>query len=241
MAVSEALIISDALKARIHLLHISTEEAVSLIRLCRKNGSTATAETCPHYLLLTKDALKRNGPNAKFNPPPRDESDRQALWDGLVDGTIDIVVSDHAPHSEKEKEEGEDDIWKAPPGTPGVETRLPLMLTEVYNKRLSLLDVVRLCSTRPAEIFGLYPRKGTITVGSDADFAVVNLQKKWTLKRDELETKARETFLFDGRDVRGKCVATFVRGKLVMNEGVIVGAPGEGRFIRAEENNHIRA
>jgi dihydroorotase (multifunctional complex type) len=101
LAVSEALIISDALQTRIHLLHISTAEAVSLIRLWKKNGSTATAETCPHYLLLTKDALKRNGPNAKFNPPPRDESDNQALWHGLVDGTIDIVVSDHAPHSKQ--------------------------------------------------------------------------------------------------------------------------------------------
>lgn len=238
LAVSEALIISDALKARIHLLHISTAEAVSLIRLWKKNGSTATAETCPHYLLLTKDALKRNGPNAKFNPPPRDASDNQALWQGLADGTLDIVVSDHAPHSEKEKDEGKENVWKAPPGTPGVETRLPLMLTEVFNKRLSLRDVVRLCSTRPAEIFGIHPRKGTISVGSDADFAIVDLQKKWKLKRDELETKAKGTFLFDGWDVRGKCVATFVRGKLVMKNGSILGPPGEGRFIQAGETKH---
>ncbi len=241
LAVSEALIISDALQTRIHLLHISTTEAVSLIRVWKKNGSTVTAETCPHYLLLTKDALKRNGPNAKFNPPPRDESDNQALWHGLLDRTIDIVVSDHAPHSKKEKDEGKEDIWRAPPGTPGVETRLPLMLTEVFNKRLTLLDVVRLCSTKPAEIFGLYPRKGTISVGSDADFAIVDLQRKWKLKRDELETKARDTFLFDGWDVRGKCVATFVRGKLVMKEGLIVGTPGEGRFLRATETNHMQA
>ncbi len=115
------------------------------------------------------------------------------------------------------------------------------MLTEVFNKRLSLLDVVRLCSTRPAEIFGLYPRKGAISVGSDADFAIVDLQRKWKLKRDELETKARDTFLFDGWDVRGKCVATFVRGKLVMKDGLIVGTPGEGRFLRATETNHMQA
>jgi len=235
LAVSEALIIANALHTRIHLLHISTSEAISLIRLWKKNGSTATAETCPHYLLLTKDALKRNGPNAKFNPPPRDESDNQALWIGLADGTIDTIVSDHAPHSKQEKDEGEEDIWKAPPGTPGVETRLPLLLTEVFSKRLTLLDIVRLCSTKPAEIFGLYPRKGAISVGSDADFTIVDLQRKWTLKCDDLETKARETFLFDGWKVRGKCVATFVRGKLAMKDGSIVGTPGEGRLIRAEE------
>lgn len=163
----------------------------------------------------------------------------QALWRGLVDGTIDIVVSGHAPHSKYEKNEGKEDIWKAPPGTPGVETRLLLMLTEVFNKRLSLLEVVRLCSTKPAEIFGLYPRKGTILVGSDADFVIVDLQRKWTLKRDELETKARDTFLFDKWNVRGKCVATFVRGKLVMKDGLIVGTPGDGQFIRAEETNPI--
>lgn len=238
LAVSEALILSNALQTRIHLLHISTAEAVSLIRLWKKNGSTTTAETCPHYLLLTKDALKRQGPNAKFNPPPRDESDIRALWNGLADGTIDIIVSDHAPHSKQEKDEGKENIWVAPPGTPGVETRLPLMLTEVFNKRLTLFDVVRLCSTRPAEIFGLYPRKGVISVGADADFAIVDLERKWTLRCDELETKARETFLFDGCDVRGKCVATFLRGKSVMKDGLIVGTPGEGRFVRTEEAKH---
>jgi len=232
LAVSEALIISDALKARIHLLHISTAEAVSLIRHWKMNGSLATAETCAHYLLLTKEALEKNVPNAKFNPPPRDASDNQALWRALIDGTIDMVVSDHAPHSKQEKDEGKDDIWKAPPGTPGVETRLPLMLTAVANKQLTLVDVVRLCSTRPAQIYGLYPRKGVISVGSEADFAIVDLQRKWTLKSDELETKARETFLFDGWEVRGKCVATYLRGKLVMKDGHILGAPGEGLLLR---------
>jgi allantoinase len=234
LAVSEALTISNALQARVHLLHISTAEAASLICVWKKNGSTATAETCPHYLLLTKEALKRNGPNAKFNPPPRDEPDREALWRGLIDGSIDIIVSDHAPHSKQEKDEGREDIWSAPPGTPGVETRLPLMLTQVFNKRLTLVDVVRFCSTRPAEIFGLYPRKGVISVGSDADFAIVDLQKDWTLKIGELETKARETFLFDGWKVRGKCVSTVLRGKLVMKDGIVIGKPGEGRFLRAE-------
>jgi dihydroorotase-like cyclic amidohydrolase len=112
------------------------------------------------------------------------------------------------------------------------------MLNEVFNKRVTLRDIVRLCSTRPAEIFGLYPRKGAISVGSDADFAIVDLQRQWTLKCDELETKARDTFLFDGWNVRGKCVATFVRGRLVMKDGLIVGTPGEGRFVRAKETNH---
>jgi allantoinase len=232
LAVSEALTISEALHVRLHLLHISTRQAVALIRFWKQNGSVATAETCPHYLLLTRDALKKHGPNAKFNPPPRDKADNEALWQGVADGTIDMIVSDHAPHSKEEKDEGREDIWKAPPGTPGVETRLPLLLTEVANKRLTIEDVVRLCSTKPAKIFGLYPMKGEIAEGSDADFALVDPQKEWTLKADELETKAKETFLFDGWKVRGQCVATYLRGELIMKDGHIVGTPGEGRFIK---------
>jgi len=182
--------------------------------------------------LLTRDALKKHGPNAKFNPPPRDKSDNEALWQGVADGTIDMIVSDHAPHSKKEKDDGREDIWKAPPGTPGVETRLPLLLTEVANKRLTIEDVVRLCSTKPAKIFGLHPMKGEIAEGSDADFALVDPRREWTLKADELETKAKETFLFDGWKVKGQCVATYLRGKLIMKDGHIVGTPGEGRFIK---------
>jgi allantoinase len=232
LAVSEALTISEALHVRLHLLHISTRQAVALIRFWKQYGSVATAETCPHYLLLTRDALKKHGPNAKFNPPPRDKSDNEALWQGVADGTIDMIVSDHAPHSKQEKDEGREDIWKAPPGTPGVETRLPLLLTEVANKRLTIEDVVRLCSTKPAKIFGLHPMKGEIAEGSDADFALVDPQMEWTLKADELETKAKETFLFDGWKVKGQCVATYLRGELIMKDGHIVGTPGEGRFIQ---------
>jgi len=232
LAVSEALMISRALGARLHLLHISTREAVDLLRFWKGNDAAVTAETCPHYLLLTKEALKTHGPNAKFNPPPRDKIDNDALWAGVADRTIDMIVSDHAPHSKQEKDEGREDIWKAPPGTPGVETRLPLLLTEVARKRLTLEDLVRLCSTNAAKIFGIYPVKGEIAEGSDADFALVDLDREWTLKLDELETKAKETFLFDGWKVRGRCVATYLRGKLIMKDGQIVGTPGEGHFIR---------
>jgi allantoinase len=233
IAVSEALTISEALHARIHLLHISTGSGVGLVRYWKKNGALATAETCPHYLLLTRDALKRHGPYAKFNPPPRDTSDNEALWRGIRDSTIDIIVSDHAPHSRQEKDAGKDDIWKAPPGTPGVETRLPLLLTQVTAGRLSLQDLVRLCSTNPARIFGLYPRKGEVAVGSDADLAIVDLRTEWTLRSDELESKAKETFLFDGWKAKGRCACAILRGKLVMKEGQIVGDPGYGHFINA--------
>lgn len=232
LAVSEALVIAKALGARLHVLHTSTQEAVDLIRFWKGNTAGITAETCPHYLLLTKKALRKHGPNAKFNPPPRDKLDNEALWKGIADGTIDMIVSDHAPHSKQEKDEGREDIWKAPPGTLGVETRLPLLLTEVTRNRLALEDVVRLCSTKPAKVFGIYPKKGEIAEGCDADFALVDLQREWTLKSDDLESKAKDTFLFDGWRVRGKCIATYLRGKLIMKDGNVLGKPGNGRFIR---------
>lgn len=232
LAVSEALIISQALKTKLHLLHISTSDSVALIRMWKRNGATVTAETCPHYLLLTRDALNEHGPEAKFNPPPRDTSDNEALWQGIIDGTIDTIVSDHAPHSKAEKDEGRQDIWKAPPGTPGVETRLPLLLTAAAERKINLQDVVRLCSTKPAKIFSIYPTKGEIATGSDADLALVDPKSEWSIRAQELETKAKETFLFEGWKVKGRCVATYLRGQLIMKDGKIIGTPGSGRFIK---------
>lgn len=232
LAVSEALIIAQALNVKLHLLHISTRESVALIRMWKKMGSNVTAETCPHYLLLTRDALRKYGPDAKFNPPPRDQADNGALWHGISDGTIDMIVSDHAPHLKAEKSQGREDIWRAPPGTPGVESRLPLLLTAAAEKRISLQDVVRLCSTNPAKVFGLYPAKGEIAEGSDADFALVDLGKEWTLRSENLESKAKETFLFDGWKIRGQCVATYLRGELMMKDGNVTGEPGTGRLIK---------
>ena len=232
LAVSEAMIISQALKTKLHLLHISTLDSVALIRMEKRNGAMVTAETCPHYLLLTRDVLKKHGPDAKFNPPPREASDNEAVWQGVVDGTIDMIVSDHAPHSKVEKDEGREEIWRAPPGTPGVETRLPLLLTTVAEGKINLQDVVRLCSTNPARIFGIYPTKGEIAVGSDADLALVDPKTEWSIRAQELESKAKETSLFDGWRVKGRCVATYLRGHLIMKHGKVVGTPGAGRFIK---------
>jgi allantoinase len=231
-AVSDALILSKATATRVHLLHLSSREAIEEIRVAKKNGSIVSCETCPHYLLLTKDVLRKLGPLAKFNPPPREKADCESVWQGISDGTVDMIVSDHAPHTKAEKDEGANSIWKAPPGTPGVETRLPLLLTQIGKGRLSLEDVVRLCSTNPAIIFGIYPRKGTIAVGSDADIILVDAKRKWALKSEDLETKAKGTFLFENWEVEGKCTATYLRGQLIMEDDQILADPGIGEFIR---------
>jgi allantoinase len=231
-AVSDALILSKVTGTPIHILHLSSREAIDKVRYAKNAGWKVTCETCPHYLLLTKEALRKFGPYAKFNPPPRDEVDREAVWTGIRDRTVDMIVSDHAPHAKAEKDQGVGDIWRAPPGTPGVETRLPLLLSQVDKGLLSLQDLVRLCSSNPAKIFGIYPRKGELAVGSDADIILVDPKIEWSLKSDDLETKAKETFLFENWRVKGKCTATYLRGQLIMQDDQILTKPGIGEFVR---------
>lgn len=227
-AVFEAITLAQATGARLHILHMSTAEATSLVRQAKARGASVTAETCPHYLLLNKDVLKSRGPYAKFNPPPRSVTDQESLWRGLVDKTIDMVVSDHAPHANEEKEAGVNDIWKAPPGTPGVETRLPLLLTTVNQGRIGLNDVVKLTSENVAKVFDIFPRKGSLTVGADADMTLIDPKQEWTIKADRLQTKAWQTVLFDGWPVRGRVKYTVLRGNIVYEDGVGFGKTGVG-------------
>jgi allantoinase len=220
LAVSQAVELARATRCKVHILHLSTKEALRIIAKAKRRKVGVTSETCPHYLIFTKDALRKFGPFAKYNPPPRTKEDVSALWLGLKSGAIDAVVSDHAPHVRLEKEAGREDIWKAPPGTPGVELRLPLLLTSARKHGLSLHDVVRLTSTGVARIFGVHNRKGGVRKGLDADFAIVDPRKEWVVKNEELQTKARETSLYGGFRMRGKVVTTILRGKVVFEEGV---------------------
>ncbi|MEM3685208.1 MAG: dihydroorotase family protein, partial [Conexivisphaerales archaeon] len=216
----------------IHLLHISTREAVQMIRSAKARGIRVTAETCPHYLFFTKGDMQKLGPYGKYNPPARSHGDIIALWEGLKDGTIDAVVSDHAPHSREEKDDGREDIWKAPPGTPGVETRLPLVLSRAMDWGL---DVVRLCAKNPAKIFGLGWRKGEIAEGMDADITLMDPGAVWKIKSSELQTKARETVIFDGMEVKGKIAYTIVRGRVVFEREVGFEKPGVGSFLAGQK------
>ncbi len=158
----------------------------------------------------------------------------QALIAAINDGSIDVVVTDHAPHAKEEKEKGEEDIFRAPPGTPGVETRLPLLFTMAYKGLIPLESIPRISSESVARIFNLYPRKGTLSVGSDADLAIVDYGKIWQIKAEKLQTKAWETVLFDGMEVRGRVRQTIVRGNIVYEDEVGFGKMGTGELIRGE-------
>jgi allantoinase len=236
-AISNVLILANAAKARVHIAHMSTWEGVRLVALAKAMGHNTTAETCPQYLLLTVDKIERHSFYAKVNPPLRSKSDVRELWKAVKDRVIDILVSDHAPQPEGDKDSGLNDIWKASSGMPGVETMLPLMLTKVNEGLISLERLVEVLSESVSKIFGLYPRKGIIRVGSDADLTIVDMHRERTIRVDDLKTKAKDLVIYDGWKVRGVPVGTIVGGKIVMWDGEVVGRPGMGEFIFPDRSN----
>lgn len=229
--ISRAAMLAEAAGARIHIVHVCAREAVEVIRRAKQNGQRLTAETCPHYVTFTADQIDKYGAYAKINPPIRTDEDRAALWKALIDGTIDVVASDHGPFAKDWKERGLDNIWKASMGAPVLDTFLPLMLTHVNRGLISLQTLAKVASENVAKIFDLYPRKGILQVGSDADLVIVDPNKKEKLSAEKFYTKAKEiALMYNGIEVEGMPVATLVNGVEVMREGQVIGKPGTGRF-----------
>lgn len=233
VAVAKVLMLAEALGVRLHLPHISTARAVRLVKAARRRGQQVTLETCPHYLLATTEDVARLGPFAKINPPIRPESDRQALWRAIRQRVVDIVASDHAPYTAEEKARGQTVIFDAPSGSPGVETMGPGIFDRALAGEISLERAVELLAEAPARAFDIYPRKGALLPGSDADLVLFDPSGSWTVDRTKLFTKSRDSArLFDGRTFRGRIVRTVVRGQTVYQDGRIVGQAGYGRFVR---------
>ena len=230
-AVKKVLGSSARTGCKLHIAHITTRQGCEAIKKAKKKRVHVSAETCPHFLIFTRDGIERMGPYLKVNPSLKTSKDRAALWDALKKGTIDIVATDHAPGSREEKEPGWADIWKAPSGVPGVETLLPIMFSEGVGKgRLTLMQLVNVLCTKPALLFDLYPRKGVIQEGSDADLTILDLKKEVTISADKLHYKVGWT-PYEGMKIKGAPIMTIVRGSLVAEEGKIVGSPGRGQFL----------
>lgn len=193
--------------APVHICHVSTKGSVALIRDAKRRGVRVTAETCPHYLLLTEEALRRKDADYRMNPPLREEADRLALLEGLADGTIDAISTDHAPHSPEEKA----DFAGAPNGSIGMETSLSAALTALEG-RLTLSQVIEKMSTAPARILGI--PAGTLQVGAAADVVLFRPEERWTVDPEKLHGKSRNT-PFKGMALRGRVKLTFSRGRLV--------------------------
>ena len=193
--------------APVHICHVSTKGSVALIRDAKRRGVQVTAETCPHYLLLTEEALRRKDADYRMNPPLREEADRLALLEGLADGTIDAISTDHAPHSPEEKA----DFAGAPNGSIGMETSLSAALTALEG-RLTLSQVIEKMSTAPARILGI--PAGTLRVGAAADVVLFHPEERWTVDPEKLHGKSKNT-PFKGMTLQGRVKLTFSRGRLV--------------------------
>jgi allantoinase len=227
-AVRQALEAAGATGARLHFVHISTGAAAELVAEARANGLDVSLETCPHYLALDERDFARLGATAKCAPPLRRREVVESLWRALLAGEIDWVASDHSPCPPVRKQ---GDIWQAWGGISGVQTLLPALLDEAVHRRgLSLPRFVALTAANPARRFGLYPRKGALQPGSDADLTLVELDGEWILGQADLHTRWPSS-PFVGRTFRGRVVATLVRGSTVYRQGEVLARPGFGRLL----------
>ncbi len=237
VAIQLGISFAEELDARLHIVHMSTGIGAKLVREAKLRGLDVTSETCPHYLTLNyQDAMSKYGAFAKIAPPLRTKKDNEELWEGLRNGSVDFIATDHAPYNiEEEKAKEGMDIWTAFPGIPGVETMVPIIVSEGYNKgRITLAKMVEILSTNAAIQYGLYPKKGSMNIGADADFTIIDLEKEWVIDQEKTYSMAKYNPLH-GMKLKGKVAKTIVRGKLVFNEneGITV-EEGYGRFIKRQ-------
>ncbi len=231
-AIHRVCLLTELTKGYSNVAHISTPDGIRIIAQAKQRGVHVTSETCPHYLFFDQEDFKRIGPEAKCAPPLRSRAMVEEMWSLVKDGVVDIIASDHSPCLESDKLQGSDNIWQAWGGITGIQTMLPAILTEGVHKRsLSLLQVVQMMSIHPAKTYGVYPEKGSLIPGTDADFIIVDLDKEWTLEADALLSKNKHS-AYVGEKFKGYVEKTFVRGNLVYQQGEVVAKPGFGKAIR---------
>ena len=239
-ATHRAIMLAELVDVPILIVHVSGGEAIEQIRWAQGRGLNVYAETCPQYLFLTAahlGAAGYHGAKCVCSPPPRDEASQQRVWEGLANGAFHVFSSDHAPFRYDDahgKRPGGTEVAfpHIPNGIPGLETRLPLLFSEGVGKgRIDLHAFVALTATNPARLYGLYPRKGTIAVGGDADLAIWDAQRRVTI-RNELLHHAVDYTPYEGIEVTGWPALTLSRGEVVWEEGTFRGTSGRGQFLR---------
>ena len=237
-AVHRAVAMSEISGAPVYIVHLSSEEALNEVRAARDRGVPIFAETCPQYLLLSIEDLARPGfEGAKyvFTPPLREKHNQPKLWDGLKNDHLQVVSTDHCPFCfEDQKILGKDDFTKIPNGGPGVENRLQLLFHHGVNAgKLSLNRFVELVSTTPARLFGLYPRKGDLATGSDADIVVWDPDGELTISAKTHHMRC-DYSMFEGFRVKGNAKMVLSRGEIIVENGQFLGRTGRGSFLRRE-------
>lgn len=227
VAVNTVALLSRLTGANVTIAHASQPEVVDLVNRERDLGARLSIESCPQYFYLDAEEVRKHGPTRKFTPPAREVPAGDLMWERLARGEIDLISTDHAPSTLDQKFGG--DIWDCPFGLPGVETTLTMLLNASAQGKLTLEEIVRAYSEIPARFLGLYPRKGAIRLGSDADIVLVDLEEEHILKNEDIVSKAGWT-PFEGRRVKGRPVMTFLRGNLIAETGDVVAYPGMGNF-----------
>ncbi len=231
--IHRAIFLAKVSGCPLYIVHNTIKESVDIIARAKAEGINVVMETCPQYLTHNSEqpvpVIKENPVFANVNPPLRGKEDNERLWEGIRDGVIDTIASDHVSVTRALKGK---DMWKAPMGI-GNATQmiLPVMISEGVNKkRIPLEKVVEVCSYNPARVFGFYPRKGTIAVGSDADLVIVDLEKKVKFT-SEMSTSLCDWSIWEGWDFKGFPVGTIIRGEVVVEDSKLVGKPGYGRYL----------
>jgi len=229
-----ALFAAMAGDAPLYVVHLSTGLGLDILRAARRGGQkNLFIETCPQYLFLDESMYHRkDGLKFIMSPPLREEKDCHALFQGVLKGDIDTIGTDHCPFFYgREKQLGKDDFSKAPGGIPGVEARIPLLFSQVRAGRLPLEKMVSVCCANPARLFGMYPQKGVIAVGSDADIVVIDPDIKQTLRFDMLHENTDYT-PYEGMPLTGYPVMTISRGEVIVQNGYFTGQKGRGKFLK---------
>jgi dihydroorotase (multifunctional complex type) len=230
-AVSRAVILARATGCRLHVVHVSCPQGVDLINKSKESSQRLSCETGPQYLALSTKDADRLGPYIKFAPPIRSKTETEQLWKQLAEGKIETLGSDHGPHTKDNKENGWTNIWEAGNGLVGLETFLPVMLSEGVNKgRISIQNLVSVMCENTAKLFRIYPQKGVIQVGSEADLVVVDLEREYVIDSGKFHSLHKHS-PFDGLNAKGIPILTMVRGEVVAKDGQIVGKPGFGKFV----------
>ena len=227
MQLFDAGLLAKELGTPLYIVHMSAKESVDALQYLRTKGTKIYGETCTHYLVL--DRSPACGIAAKVNPPLRDIPDQERIWEGLREGTLDTIGSDHVPYMRADKESG--GLWKSMPGFGAMGATLSLLVSEGINKgRLTWEQLVKLTSENTARIFHIYPQKGALSPGSDADLVIVDPSREWVLGADTLKSRS-EFSIYEGRKVKGRAVKTFIRGRLIADNGQMVVDKPSGAYV----------
>ena len=233
-AIDRALHLAQASGGNLHVVHVSQGEGIRKTVAAKQAGVNVTNETCPQYLLFDHDDFMRIGATAKCAPVIRSREIVEDLWETVLAGMVDVIACDHSPCRPDQKAGVADDVWQIWGGISGVQTLLPAILTEgVHRRGLSLSLLVKMMSANPARIFGLYPQKGSLLPGSDADIALVDLNRRWTLTEDDLLYYHKHS-AFVGYEFQGKVTRTLLRGITVWHDDQIIAPAGTGRCLRRD-------